>query len=173
MAFERLVKNFVFFIVFVVVGVVSVSLWLYPKMIGYQSQDADARQQAMIVAYQRQNFVNALQVYRTIKQKNSRLLKHPNYAVLNNHLNTLLHKHFTHIQIRKKNRRIDLINHCIYEELRVSAHARNLDDFYAFFDGLVGFSAHMEIEFPITIAKSEHALALDFGMRVAYKAVEP
>ncbi|BDQ28470.1 hypothetical protein [Helicobacter ailurogastricus] len=171
LAFENLVKNFIFFIVFVVIAMVSVGLWLYPKIDDYRSQDADARQQATIVAYQRRGFVGILQSYRSLKEHNSHLLQPPDYSALINALKILLNQHFTHIKIREESSRTDPLGHFIRKKLRVSAHARNLKDFYAFFDDLVRISAHVQIEFPITITKNENAFLLDFGVHVDHGSV--
>ncbi|BEG56954.1 hypothetical protein NHP21005_06420 [Helicobacter sp. NHP21005] len=172
LAFENLLKNFIFFVVFVIIAVVSVTLWLLPKISNFRSQDTEARRQATIVTYQRGDFVGALQDYRALKQNNIALLVHPDYAVLTHNINALLRQHFTHIKIQTESSHIDPLEHFIRDELRVSVHARNLGDFYAFFDGLAAISAHIQIEFPITITKNKHAFALDFGMRVDYKAIE-
>ncbi|BDQ26478.1 hypothetical protein [Helicobacter heilmannii] len=172
LAFENLVKNFSFFVVFVVVAVVSVSLWLYPEINDYRSQDTNARQQTMIVAYKRKDFVSAIQTYHTIKEKNGRLLQHPDYSAITHDLNVLLKKHFTHIKIQEQSHRIDTFGRFIYGELKVSAHARNLKDFYTFFNGLAAISVHMQVELPITITKNRDTFALDFIVHVDYKAMD-
>ncbi|BCZ17381.1 hypothetical protein NHP190003_06630 [Helicobacter sp. NHP19-003] len=172
LAFENLFKNFIFFVVFVITAMVSVSVWLLPKISDYRSQDLEARQQATIVAYYRKDFVGTLKDYETLEQNNISLLKHPDYTMATNNLNTLLRQHFTHIKIQEKSSRIDPLERFIHDELRVNVQAHSLSDFYAFFDGLAAISAYTQIEFPITITKNKHTFILDFGMHVDYKVMK-
>ncbi|WP_163533726.1 hypothetical protein [Helicobacter suis] len=171
-AFQGMVKNLIFGALFIIIAAGGISMVLYPKIKDFRAQDIEAKQQRIIETRQQKNFASVLRSYYSIRQENSDVLKPPSYERVANAISAILNQHFSHVQIQEKNRKIDPLGHFFHEELEVKAMANYLDDLYKFLDNIVGMSAHVQVDFPLSITKTNKAFALAFGIHIDYGAIE-
>lgn len=167
--FQRLVKNFIFAVVFILVALVSIHTLLWPRIEDYRTRDTEAKQKRTIASYKQEDFVTTLRTYRMLKEKNTSALKYSSYQVVSSTLNKILTKHFSQIKLQEKTRKINALEHSIHESLNIVAHTRSLKDFYNFLDELVAISTYAEIELPVTITKQKNYFIVDFNIHVEYK----
>ncbi|EFX41472.1 hypothetical protein HSUHS5_1190 [Helicobacter suis HS5] len=171
-AFQGMVKNLIFGALFVIVAAGGISMVLYPKIKDFRTQDIDAKQQRIIEMRQQKNFASVFRSYYAIRQENSDVLKPPSYERVADTISAILNQHFSQVQIQEKNRKIDPSGRFFHEELQIKAMANHLDDLYKFLDSIVGMSAHVQVDFPLSITKTKKAFILAFGIHIDYGAIE-
>ncbi|WP_104695997.1 hypothetical protein [Helicobacter salomonis] len=172
LAFERLVRNSLFTLIFIIVAVISVRLLIWGNLEKFRSQHGDEVQKRLIVAHKQEIFFEAFKEYKAFKQASAPKLAHPNYKDSVNTLNQLLGRHFSKIQIQASTEEKHSQDEIMHEIFHVKAHASSLRELYAFLDGMRQISAYTQMALPINIAKEAHGLALDFRIHIEYKLTE-
>ncbi|CAM2843467.1 hypothetical protein [Helicobacter felis] len=170
LAFERLVKNSLFTVIFSVVASLSVRLFVWEHIEKFRVQHGDTTQKHLIAQHREKNFLVALQEYRSFKDSSAPKLTHLSYQASIGQLNQLLNRYFYRLQMQAKPEARRHDGGVIHEILAIKAHARSLSNLYDFLDGMGKINAYIQVDLPITISKDQRAFALSFNIHVEYKS---
>ncbi|WP_104750476.1 hypothetical protein [Helicobacter cynogastricus] len=170
LAFERLVKNFLFTMIFGVVTGLAVHFLVWEHIEKFRIQHGDTEQKHLIARHREKIFLATLKEYRSFKDSSVPKLTHLSYQASVGQLNQLLNRHFYRLQIQAKPEARRHDGGVIHEILAIKAHARSLGDLYDFLDGMRKINAYIQVNLPITISKDKQAFALSFRIHVEYKS---
>ncbi|WP_120943737.1 MULTISPECIES: hypothetical protein [Helicobacter] len=171
-AFERLVRNSLFTLMFFLLAILSVRFLVWDNLEKFRSQHGDEVQKLMIMAHKQKAFFETFANYQAYKHSIASKLAHPSYQDSINTLNQLLKQHFTQVQIQAgtedKHSQADIIHEIFY----IKAHAHSLDDLYTFLKNMLNISNYAQVALPISITKQKHDLALEFRIHIEYRVTE-
>ncbi|MFC3847063.1 hypothetical protein ACFOPX_00735 [Helicobacter baculiformis] len=170
LAFERLVRDSLFFLIFVVVAGLSVRLLVWEYVDEFRVHHGEELRKELVATHKQNSFLAALQNYSAFKQESAIRLAHLSYQASANQLNQLLNQYFNHIQIQAKTEDRQTQDRIIHEILYIKAHANSLNDLYAFLDGMRKINAYIQIALPINITKQKQIFALEFRVHIEYQS---
>lgn len=172
---DLVVRNMVFFVLFVLFLGVSIDSFLFPVIERYKSQTLDERKEKIVLTQVQKDFEAAQSALIRTKKANDKILSTLSFNFSKDRFKDALSKYFSNIEINKKSSGENIEKQVQDDVYFVRAEAKNLENLDKFFADLEKAQASIKILLPITIKKSAHSsrLILEFYLNVEKSNYKP